>query len=203
VDEKEPFARTAGKYVRAAGIAIQKERQRRAAEAEQRAREEEQERARAVAAAPPAPSPPPQAAPAPPPPPPAQEPARAARSAPQPLPRKPIVDRLIYFTFLLSVLAVALAALQVQMVTSGDVRVGIRLVLGGVLILSAIPLLTNWQDTRRRLTNRFFRKLWGLEEPTTRSGRVMRKIAGDLLTLVGIAWLAFGVFEILRAFIDP
>jgi len=48
-----------------------------------------------------------------------------------------------------------------------------------------------------------FRRIWGLEEPTTRSGRAMRKIAGDLLTLIGIGWLALGVFELLRAFVDP
>ena len=39
-----------------------------------------------------------------------------------------------------------------------------------------------------------------MDHPVTRSGRFMRRIAKDLMTLVGILWLAIAVFEILRAF---
>jgi hypothetical protein len=118
-------------------------------------------------------------------------------------PAKPLLDRALYFGFLASLVAVALAALQIQMATSGSVRVGIRLGLGIVLMLMALPLLTNWQQANQRLMAIFFKKFWGVEAPVTRTGRILSRIGRDVLTLIGITWLALGTFELLRGFVDP
>jgi hypothetical protein len=200
VPDKEHPARTAGRYVRAARIAIEKDRERRAAEAAQRAAAAPPPPAQGappVDSAPPAPAPTP-VAPAP-----APATARPRRApAPEP-PARPVVDVAIYYVFLLSLVAVGLAALQIQMVTSGTVRVGIRLGLGIVLVLVAVPLLSNWLQAKERLTARIFKRIWGLDAPVSRSGRLMRKVGNDVMTIVGIVFLALGTFELLRAFVDP
>ncbi len=194
--EKEPLARITGRYVRAAGVAIQKERERRAAESEQRAAAEAEAAKAAQAAAPPPAAPPPPAA--------APPAGRAARSPATGLEPKPMLDRVIWFGFLISLVAVCLVALQIQMVTSGSVRLGIRLALGGILIVTALALLTNWQESKQRLIAIFFRKFWGVEGHETSTGRVVTHIAKDwMLSLVGIVWLALGVFELLRGFVNP
>jgi hypothetical protein len=197
VSEKEPFARTAGRYVRAAGVAISKELERRSADSEQRTLREEQDRRQAAAAAEARPEAPPHAPPA------TGKRGRARGTAVPALPEKPLVDGFLYYLFLVSLVAVALAGLQVQMLTDGTIRSGIRLGLGVILVLMALLLLWNWQQARRRLVTRFFRRIWGLEEATTRTGRFFRSVGGDVMTLIGIAWLALGVFELLRAFVDP
>jgi hypothetical protein len=49
-----------------------------------------------------------------------------------------------------------------------------------------------------RVLSNVTRRLWGLDHPRTKTGRFMRSAAKDVLTLLGIAWLAIGVFEMLR-----
>ena len=192
VPDKEHPARTAGRYVRAARIAISNELERRSAEAEQRVAQ-----APEPAREPAAEAPPPRAAP------PTTAPPRTRRTARPAPPPKPFVDRLVYYGFLLSLLAAGLVPLQLQTLASGSVRLGYLLGIGSVLILVAVPILTDWQQSKERLTARIFKKIWGLDAPVSRSGRLMRKIGKDVMTMVGIAWLALGLYEILRAFVNP
>jgi hypothetical protein len=197
-NEKEHPASIAGRYVRAAGVAIKKERARLAAEGEaKRAAEAAQ-----VAAQPAQPvAPPPQAAPPPPAAvaPPTAEPQKASRRQPGP-PPKPnrFLDRLFWIAFLLTILASCLALLNVDMVTSGTSKTVVRLTLGGIFFVVAIALLTNWMQMKDRVLSNVTRRLWGLDHPRTKTGRFMRSAAKDVLTLLGIAWLAIGVFEMLR-----
>jgi hypothetical protein len=202
VEEKEHPARTAGRYVRAAGIAIKKERERLATESARRAAEAARAEQQAPPTPPPAAAPPPEAAP-PPVAAPAKEPPRAAArpERPPPTPR-PFVDRVLYVGFVIAVVATALAALNVDMVTSGTAKAVVRLVLGGIFIGVAIVLLTNWQRASERLVAKLMKKFWGMDHPVSRSGRFVRRIAKDVMTLLGIVWLAIGVFEILRAFVN-
>jgi hypothetical protein len=199
VAEKEHPASIAGRYVRAAGIAIHKELERRAAEAAQRKAAEAQADAAQVAATPAAPHPsaPSPAAAAP--------PKRARRTPVTAPPPSPFLDRLLYWGFLLSLVATFLVALNPQMVASGSVRVGIRIAIGVVLLVGALPLLTNWRQSKQRLVGLFFAKFWGLGPDATlsRTGRVIRRVGWEALTLVGIVWLALGVYELLRSVVDP
>jgi hypothetical protein len=200
VEEKEHPARTAGRYVRAAGIAIKKERERLATESARRAAETAQAEQQAAASAPAAEAPP-QATP-PPAPEPAAKPARAAAAKASPPPAKPVLDRLLWIGFLIAVVATGLAALNVDMVVSGTAKTVVRLALGGVFIAVALVVLTNWQRASERLVAKLMKKFWGMDHPVTRTGRFMRRIAKDLMTLVGILWLAIGVFEILRGLVN-
>ena len=198
MDEKEPVARTAGRYVRAAGVAIRKERERLAAEgAAKRAAEEAQaaqqaaaQPVQAAAAAPPPAAPAPAAAQA--------APAKTKRPAPLPPPANRFLDRLFWILFITTLVATCLALLNVDMLTSGTAKSVVRVVLGCIFFVVAIAMLSNWQHSKDRILSVLTRKLWGLEHPTTRMGRFMRGVAKDVLTLVGIGWLAIGVFEVLR-----
>jgi hypothetical protein len=85
------------------------------------------------------------------------------------------------------------------------VRVGIRVAIGVALLVGAVPLLTNWRQSKQRLVGHFFAKFWGLGPDATlsRTGRVIRRVGWEALTLVGIVWLALGVYELLRSVVDP
>ncbi len=206
MEEKEHPARTAGRYVRAAGIAIKKERERLATESARRAAEAAQAEQQAAATAPSAPSAPPPAPPsqaaAPPAPEPASRPAPAAAPQRQPPPPRPFLDRILYVGFVIAVVATGLAALNIDVVVSEPAKTVVRLVLGGVFVSVSLVVLTNWQRASERLVAKLMKKFWGMDHPVTRTGRFMRRIARDLMTLLGIIWLAIGVFEILRALVN-
>ena len=67
-----------------------------------------------------------------------------------------------------------------------------------MFVLSAVGIFTNALHAKDRVLTILTRKLWGLEQPTSRIGRFMRGMAKDMLTLLGIAWLAIGVYLLLR-----
>ena len=109
---------------------------------------------------------------------------------------------MLYIGFIISVVATGLAGISIDTLAKGTDRVIVRLVLGGIFLAVSLLLLTNWQRARERLVAKLMKKFWGMDHPVTRSGRFMRGIAKDLMTLVGILWLAMGVFEILRALVN-
>jgi hypothetical protein len=180
VAEKEHPAAVAGRYLRAAGVAIQKELERRSSESEE---------TKAQAPAQPQEAPPSPAA------------ARRARRQKPPLEPKPFFDRVLWAWFMLALLALALSGLQIQMVFNGSTQTVVRLVLGIPLVLVAILVLTNWQRANERLVARAF-KAWGLEAPTTKSGRFARRFAKDLMTLLGIVLLSVAAFQLLSAVVE-
>jgi hypothetical protein len=192
VSEKEHPARTAGRYVRAAGIAIKKERERLAAESAARRAEEAAQ----------APPPPAQATQAP------QQPAAQQQASPptRPQPHAPppsrFLDRLFWIGFVITVIATCLALLNIQMVTSGTAQDVVRLVLGGIFLAVAAMILLNVGHAKERVLAQVTKRLWGLEHPTTRTGRFMRSMAKDLMTLLAIAWLAIAVYEILTVIVN-
>jgi hypothetical protein len=195
--EKEHPAALAGRYLRAAGVAIQKELERRAGESEKAkaqpatAGDATAPDARAAQAQPEAPA--------------AGEPspaaARRARRAKPPLEPKPFVDRLLWLAFMVAMLSLALSGLQVQMLASGTAETVVRLVLGIPLVVVAILVLTNWQRANERLVARAFRA-WGIESPTTKSGRLVRRFARDAMTLLGIVLLSVAAFQLLSAVVN-
>jgi len=204
VSEKEHPARTAGRYVRAAGIAFKKERERLAAESAAKRAAEAAQAAQAPPPAPPAPPaqvPPPAQAP-----PRAVAPAPAAASAPRrqalaPPPNR-FLDRVFWIGFIVTIVATCMVLLSIDTVLSGTTKTVFRLVLGGICFTFAAALLTNWLYAKDRVLIMFTRKLWGMEEPRTRTGRFMRAVAKDVLTLLGIAWLAVGTLDLLRVVVN-
>jgi hypothetical protein len=129
---------------------------------------------------------PPKAKPEPPPPPP-------------PVPTGGLVGRLTLYAFVGSLVAFVLAVLQIDSLFAGSARTVFRLVLGGVLVLAAALLTTNWQLATERLGQRVMTRMWGARGAVNRRERFVARRIRDVLTLIGIAFLAAGVFEILRA----
>jgi hypothetical protein len=191
------MARTAGRYVRAAGIAFKKERERLAAESE-RKRAAEAAQAAQVAAQQPPQAPPQAVAP----PPAAAQPAKAPRPAPPAPPPNKFLDRILWLGFIVTIVATVLVLLSIDSVMSGTTKTVFRLVIGGICFAYAGILLTNTFHAKERVLATMTRKLWGLEHPRTRTGRFMRAVAKDVLTLLAIGWLAVGVLDILRVVVD-
>src|SRR5690348_3821380 len=172
--EPEHPAAKAGRFVRAAGLAIGAA-----------AKELEKERQQRAAAAPAEAAARPQPAPVEPPPP-------HRTGGP--------VGGLVFYGFTVGLIAFVLAALNVdQLIATGDTRLVFRLVLAGILIAEAALLTSNWQQANQRLVQRLLNRVWGPRGAMNRRERAFTRLARDLLTLLGILMLALGVFEILRA----
>lgn len=130
--------------------------------------------------------------------------APAARPEPPPPPPPPVptgglVGTLTLYAFLGSAGAFVLAVLQIDSLFGGTPKTVFRLVLGCVLALAAALLLTNWQLASDRLGQRVLTRMWGPRGAVNRRERFVARRVRDALTLVGILFLATGVFEVLRA----
>jgi hypothetical protein len=143
---------------------------------------------------------PPQAV-APPPAAPAQA-AKAPRPAPPAPPPNRFLDRILWLGFIVTIVATCLVLLSIDSVMSGTTKTVFRLVIGGICFAYAGILLTNSFHAKDRVLATMTKKLWGLEHPRTRTGRFMRAVAKDVLTLLAIGWLAVGVLDILRVVVD-
>jgi hypothetical protein len=163
--DKEHPAAKAGRFVRAAGIALGKEIDRRAE----------------AAAARPAP-----AAPPPPPPPP-------------PVPTESLLGRIAFFTFVGCLVILGLTLLHLDELVPGEAQKILRLVLASVLFAGAVMLLTNWHEMRERIGQRLLNHLWGRRSAVNRREKTFARILREVLTLVGIAFLAAAVYQLLVA----
>ena len=74
-----------------------------------------------------------------------------------------------------------------------------HLVLGGILLVEAGLLITNWQQSNQRIGQRMLTKMWGPRGAVTRRERFFARGLRDVLTLLGIIFLAAAVFELLVA----
>jgi hypothetical protein len=118
---------------------------------------------------------------------------------PPPVPSGGFVGTVTLYAFLASLGAFVLAVLQVDSLFSGTPKTVFRLVLGCVLVLAAALLTTNWQLASERLGQRALTRMWGPRAAANRRERFVARRVRDVLTLVGILFLAAGVIEILRA----
>ena len=111
------------------------------------------------------------------------------------------VGRLVFAGFIGSILAFLLVALRFETLlgSTHDVKLTIRLVLAAVLFLEAFLVLANWRGANQRLVQRVLNRVWGPRGAMNRREKTFARICRDVLTLVGILWLAAGVFELLTA----
>jgi hypothetical protein len=131
---------------------------------------------------------PPKAPPEPPPPPPAEN-------------TRGVVGRLAYFGLIAAALAFVLVLLRIEtLIGSGsNAKLIFRLVLAGLLFFEAILLVTNWRGANQRLVQRVLTKMWGPRGAMNRREKSVARIFRDVMTFVGIAFLAAAVFELLSA----
>ncbi len=131
---------------------------------------------------------PPKARPAPPPPPP-------------PVPTGGFVGTTVFYAFIVGLVAGLLAILKADSLAHGTPKLVFRLTLGGVLLAVAVLLMSNWRLANQRLGQRLLTRIWGARGAANSRERFISRRVRDALTLVGILFLAGGVFEILTAFI--
>lgn len=168
--EQEPKAAKAGRFVRTMGLAFQREFERKAAET-----------AAARAARPAAPPPPP---PAPPPP---------------AVPTTGLFAKTTFGLFVLSLVGLALAALRADTLLPGSGETVARSVVAVVLLIEAYLLCSNWHLANQRLVQRVLNRVWGPRGAMTRREKAFSRALRDVVTLIGIVFLAGGVYEILAA----
>jgi hypothetical protein len=131
----------------------------------------------------------------------------APKARPEPLPPPPpaniggFVGQLVFAGLVVSLFAFLLVVLRFETLlgSTHDAKLTIRLVLAGVLFLEAFLLLSNWRGANQRLVQRLLNRMWGPRGAMNRREKTFARICRDLLTLVGIIWLAAAVFELLTA----
>jgi len=133
----------------------------------------------------------------------AERPAPATVSpavAPPALRTNDLLGRTVFVGFILALLALALAALRVEtLLGSHAARLLFRLAAAVILLVEAYLLTSNWQGANQRLAQRLLNRVWGSRGAVTRREKSFARVLRDLLTLVGIAFLAGAVFELLAA----
>jgi hypothetical protein len=67
------------------------------------------------------------------------------------------------------------------------------------MLLEAGLLTSNWKRANERVGQRLLNRMWGMRGAVTRRERAFARLVRDVLTLLGIAFLAAGVFAVLVA----
>jgi len=175
IAEQESNASKAGRFVRAAGLGLRASaRELSKTMDEARAQQEADAAAAAAVAPPPPPPPPPQKVGGP-------------------------VGRAVFYGLVVAIVAFLLVVLRVEMVLSGQTRTGFRAVLAAFLFVEAYLLLASPRGANQRLGQRLLTRVWGPRAAVTRRERAFARAVRDALTLLGIVFLAAGVFELLAA----
>ena len=124
------------------------------------------------------------AAPPPPPPPPA------------PAPTDSVVGKAVFYFFVLSLVVLGLTILHFTDLVPASGRSITRIVLAAVMFVEAFLLISNWRRANERVAQRLFNRMWGPRGPVTRRERTFARIVRDVLALLGIGFLAAGVFQL-------
>jgi len=132
--------------------------------------------------------------------------AAAARPAPAapppPLPPVPTADlygKAAFGTLMVSLVALLIVMLHGEDLLPGSGKTVARLVLGATMLLESALLTTNWKRANERIGQRLLNRVWGARSAENRRERLFARIVRDALTLLGIAFLAAGVFAVLVA----
>jgi hypothetical protein len=182
VPEQEHPAAKAGRFVRAAGLAISSTLEKQAA--------------KAPPAPPKAPPAPPRASPPPTPPPVAKVPPAPP---PPPVPTRDFVGRAIFLSFIVSLFAFLVVVLRVEMLFTSTPKTVLQLVLSVILFLVAFLLMSNWQRANQRIVQRLLTRMWGPRAAMNRREKFFAGAVRDGLKLIAIAFLALGALEFLSA----
>ena len=120
---------------------------------------------------------------------------------PPPVPTGGFIGTAVFYAFVVGLIAGVLSLLKADTLAHGTPRLVFRLVLGGVMLYVATLLTSNWRLANQRLGQRLLNRMWGPRGAGNARERFVARRVRDLLTLVGILFLAGGVFEVLTAFV--
>lgn len=130
----------------------------------------------------------------------AQRARASAKAAEPPIRQTPptgVVAICVYYGWLVSLPALALVILNVDLLLAGAPRMALRLVLGSVLFAEGILLTSNWRHARTLLLARFSVRAHG--HRTSRLGaKVWMSARATTLALIGLVLFGAGFFDLLR-----
>jgi hypothetical protein len=134
--------------------------------------------------------------------------AAAARPAPVVAPAPPppaaartdgAVGRGVFWFFLLALAVLGLTILHFADLVPSDGRTVVRLVMAGIMGTEAFLLIGNWHRANDRISQRLLTRMWGTRGPTNRRERTFARVLHDALALLGIGFAAAAVFQVLVA----
>jgi hypothetical protein len=134
--------------------------------------------------------------------------AAAARPAPERVPPPPppaavrtdgVFATTAFRLFVVGLVILGITVLHFTDLVPSQGRTIVRLVLAAVMALDAFLLISNWQRANERVGQRLLTRMWGARGPMNRRERAFARALRDVLTLVGIGFLAAAVFQVLVA----
>ena len=130
--------------------------------------------------------------------------ARPAPAAPPPPPPPPapvattdVFGRTVFRFFVVALVVLGLTILHFADVMPGEARTVTRLLFSGILFVEAFLLIANWHQANQRVGQRLLNRIWGPRGPVNRRERGFARATRDVLTLLGIGFLAAAVFQLL------
>jgi hypothetical protein len=132
----------------------------------------------------------------------AARPAPAAPALPPPpppaVPTAGLLGKAQFALFMTAVVSLVVVILHAPDVVPGTAKTVVRILLGAIMLLEAALLTSNWKRANERIGQRLLTRVFGIERGArNRRERLFARIVRDGLTLLGIAFLAAGVFSVL------
>jgi hypothetical protein len=118
---------------------------------------------------------------------------------PPPAPTKDLTGKAVFAGFIASFVAILLLLLHADNALSGGARTIFLLVLGGLLLIMAGLLASNWHRANERIGQRLLTRMWGSRGPMNKREKTVARIVRDALTLIGICFLGGAVYALLTA----
>jgi hypothetical protein len=133
--------------------------------------------------------------------------AKPAPAAPPPPPPPPppvetttFAGRWLFRLFVASLVVLGLSILHfADLVPGVTAEKVVRLVVAGLLALEAFVLITNWRQGNERVGQRLLNRMWGPRGAANKREKVVARVVRDVLTLIGIVFVAAAVYQLLVA----
>ena len=126
------------------------------------------------------------AKPAPPPPPP----------PPAPAPTGGVLGTTVFGFFVVALVVLGLTVLHfLDFIPAGE-RGLARVVAAAISFVEAFLLIFNWRGANERIGQRLLTRMWGHRGAMNRREKTVARIVRDVLALLGVAFLAAGVFQL-------
>jgi hypothetical protein len=124
------------------------------------------------------------AAPPPPPPPPA------------PVPTGGVLGKTVFGFFVVALVVLGLTVLRFLDFIPSSERGLARVVAAVISFAEAFLLIFNWRQANERVGQRLLTRMWGPRGAINRREKTAARIVRDVLALLGVAFLAAGVFQL-------
>lgn len=118
---------------------------------------------------------------------------------PAPAPTATIAGKAFFRFFVLALVVLGLSILHFSDLIPSGQRTLVRLVMAAIMAVEAFLLISNWHRANERVGQRVLNRMWGERGPMNRRERFFARGLRDILTLLGIGFLAAAVFQLLVA----